>query len=247
MLKLKRNGKSQLITIMISKKENFLNRTFLIAFMIALSVHLIPFFVLKISKINLNYPNQLFSPTAITSDLFFNDYPENGVGAELSDLYELKKSFLSLALPSISIPEPIHTPKPLSFETFQAQATPNIDLQESLTDDNTLFVSVPKIRISISGPAATKQFSLEGVPDIAITLNLPATEVEQERLEHEILIDNASGKIIWISPLSTSLNKELNTRAENMLKHLNFEISNIPTHTSGLIETIFSLQKKTKE
>lgn len=245
MLKLEKDEISREIAIRLKPRDRFLNRPFIAALAMALALHFVPFMLIKIAGIRLDFPDLLLPPIVVDADP--KGIEEQNSAAEVIENTSAKRDQLepvplAIEVPSferiISLPtfsERLEVP-PQDNHFWEAESKALLALSEMLAPE----IALAKARIVLSGPLGERKL-LKALFDSG-TIRGPSSQIEEKRLLYEVLVEGKSGQVVWFSRIQELPRQDLNRKGEEILKSLIFEASAEELVIPGFIEIIFALK-----
>ncbi|MEC7838895.1 MAG: hypothetical protein VX777_02515 [Chlamydiota bacterium] len=245
MLRLNRDENNRNVSISYKKKDSLFTSTFIFAFTFALLTHTLPLYVFNISSINLNYPKLVLPPVTVqTDDLPHNKFNENNTSSNLDQRIIAKRNALIPPFSKVELPKISDYQGDVNtiFPPHHFQISHLFDDYENavfLTNNNPISIVTihPAYEINAFGSLS------ESLPPIISEkkISAPASQIEKKRLIFSTIVDNESGKVIWIENVSKLKNKKLIKKATELLNDLKFNITKGTLFTYGDIEITFTM------
>jgi hypothetical protein len=239
MLKLTRNSHEGKINIIVREKEFFATRSLVIAFAIALGIHLGLWLLFHIAPFTILISNHVFPPTSVEADTPTNE----SVIAEMSLPMQTIRG-----LPNPPHASPIILPQPnfLSVRPVEYTKETNVtyDAFSQIEHDiyypsfqPLLYLSKKRLKIVVSGilgqyTALINEFENKDK-------SIPKFDIDQ-RISYMVIVEGRSGKIFWFEPIESAPSKEMNKLAENILLKMRFDTNPSLLAVSGEIELHFN-------
>lgn len=235
MLKLNKSTSSRDIHISIRERERYFTRSFLIAFGIAITFHLLFITIFHVAPFILRINQTVFPPTYIENVPF-----QDAMTLANADQIEVISSHLPPPLQSV--PQLPNSPSFSNFEqrkwhnksSSEASLFYNIEQQIYTPTFSPLAITTPLFHVKTTGVLAEK-FRLKS--DWEKKHRPPITQ--ESYAIYEVVVEGNSGRIFWFEPKQLTHNPALNQFATTLLSELRFETDqSIPT-ASGNIEMHF--------
>jgi hypothetical protein len=248
MLKIERKSRSE-TSVSLKESGRMLTPTFLLAFGIALAMHLIGITVFHIAPFKLRHSDAIFRPIQVKID--FVASIDSGVLAELENegparppIPEPSKATPHIqAMPPITVVRNVAHPRVKSVTHFPFNARSF----ESYAD-NFINIDLPApnkgepIKIRIAGDLANKPYALIGIDKNSLQLKDMHGDGSKKRgVSYHVKVENRTGKIFWSHALESVERKKLVHLAEKILASMQFEKSSQGFSSEGDIEIEFLL------
>ena len=245
MLKLERKSKNGQIDLLVRDKDLFLTRPLILAFCLALTLHLLFLVVFQVSLFKIMRSQTLFPEVVVTTDTtHLLDAAET-----LTDINIESMTLQGIPIPKFSEPK-IALYKNLVIDKSMGDTKKIevlndffVDLEKGVYSPELSVMSVnikKPFEMLISGPLAENNYVLEGGAENIISslakMKIPSTQV----IVYEVLVDEKSGKIFWFEVKKKSSIAALNRLAENLLRQLIFSKEPIVWTRLGEIEFYFN-------
>lgn len=239
MLKLKRNSRDGMISVIVRDKEFFITRPLAIAFAIAVGIHLALLGLFHVAPFSIVISSHVFPPTNVEAHNPSNE----------SVVAEMNAPALTIrGLPDVPPPiptifsQPIFlTVRPVEFakETHSAEMA-FIQIEQDIYQpafDPLMHLPKEPLNIVVSGILGqypTLHNGLEGEDS-----KIPKTDTDR-RINYMVMVEGKSGKIFWFELIQPSHDKILDKFAENLLRGMRFDTDPNTLIVSGEIELHFN-------
>lgn len=234
MLKLEINSKTHDISVRLHQEEASLNSIFLTALGIAISIHLIAFFMFHIELFKIA-PTTFFVPVDVqmiqnSSTALVNN---TNIDALLDGIVPPPPKIIASFpdIPLVTWGEEL-TP-------FNSPIMPLADNSFYLLHQSSPFLLVfPSARIYLSGKLSSKKI-IYADNDILERFFIKHGPLASTRVHYFVRLNEKTGQIFWYERQSSSFNEEINQLAEKILVSLQFELDPKRIDVSGEITFIF--------
>jgi hypothetical protein len=250
MLKLERDKQTHQVTIQATKSNRLFTNLFVTALIIAVSLHLAFFLVFRIDKGHENYPDLILPPVTVHVIPHQAGSPEHYTLTDYEAQALAKKSQYEPQPSQIIIP-PISQMVQTTFTTSEIHTIDysifrTLETEYLLKEHYPLVVSIPTPRITlhISGPLSALS-TKEPIHSIfEEVIDIPFDHLEQLRHTFDVIVDNATGKIMWYEKQEEPQYEHETIQPEDILLALSFEPDTGRLITRGHIEVITTSIRK---
>lgn len=231
MLKLEKRKRSQEVTVRLRDKDPTFDRPFLIAFGIAMGLHMFGFLLFHVSPFKVDNTNTIFAPILVNID--FDSEKEMITTETESD--RLRKRHLSepktseLSLPEFKTTVPDHDIVLLRPKSVRENPFTFLEKKFRINPIYSPDISAPSMEILVSGDLAERKIVEGDLYD--------STEVNSEDREHivyQVQVEGKSGEIFWFE--AKGGDPKLTSFAEDLLGMIRFESDPQQFVISGEIE-----------
>lgn len=252
MLRLEKSGRNREIHVSLGHKESFVSRSFLYAFFIALSLHLIGGLVFKVQLFKLIQSEYLFPPYVVDTDITLESVQSHLVNADIQT-QKYKAAYLQPPKTSSPVLPEMPLPKLISqLEYIKEEEAPEHAFISFETNPVDYFssrghtIEIPPVSLHLYGPIAGKEIFENSLADPELlpyfkSQKISPQDLEQKSLRYHVQIEEKTGRIFWFEPDFAIERKDRQLLAEKILKHLRFAPQKNSSFVStGEIEILFS-------
>lgn len=248
MLRLTRDFQTRQISIRTTGRETVFTQGLLIAFAMALILHLAFFFIFRIAKGRDNYPHLVFAPVTVYAA------PQH---ADSSGYYSLTE-YEAQALAKKSTYEPL--PSPVTIPPIFSKKIAKVDMDVGLLFKTleteyllkelfplAIEIPIPSVSLHIVGPLQEIAYQMPALPNWEKIVTLPVDQIKQFRYIFDVIVENASGKIIWYERQKPQVVAAHDHSIEELLLLLTFAPNSKGFITKGEIEILVTHTQKMKK
>jgi len=244
MLKLQRTSREGIISVIFRDKELLFTRPFVVAFAIALGIHLGLFLIFQVTPFKIGLSDTIFPPTRVEVD---TPSKESVLAHVIPTIPKIR------GLPSAPVSGPVllEHPKflhvrPVGYNkvsSIGANAFMHIKNEIYQPGFNPLVRLVKKpLEIVISGPLAERVLISDGIKVKSLNwLSLKNNSYGHgQRVVYSVMVEGATGKVFWYEPKQLTQEPSIDKFAETVLKDMQFAADVNAISMSGEVEMHFN-------
>lgn len=244
MLKLEKNRNE--ISIRLSSKDKFLNRSLLIALAIAFSLHFLAFAIFNVHIYFFQKENGFIPPVEVHSSI--EDLNNNNLIS--SQVEDDKNPLIKILRPKKIIPK-IEDPKfsyipiesKISFKENRHDSFAPIENEIEHKSFTNILSQTPILKINLSGNLSDLKIlplDLKKISQIEVAIE-HLKQLKELSLSFDVQVDGKSGRIFWIASKEAIEDNSLDQFFIDLLKEIQFQKSQSPSIYVGEIDLVFSL------
>lgn len=249
MLKLEKISRSREIMVSLRDRDPRFNRTFIIAFAIAFSLHLLAGVLFTIRPFLLDSSELILPPIAASADLSVNRE-----SMALAKVDKTERLHRTIPEPRYSVPKvpeltevTVNRQKEYVMKKELTAAPFAMIEKEVFSPDFTAWESSKQhapVQILVSGPLADKTIEVNGADSVELPLLNSDMRSNLIRALYAVEVENQSGQIFWYESQQKLENLEYRRLAEKILLNLRFHQDTKAFVTPGEIEIVFTFPEK---
>ncbi len=247
MLKFEKQNSRSALSVVMREKHPVFTSSLLIGLVLALVVHITPFFLIRIRS-GSNW--SVLPPFSILIERGDENLLKNSADYESETMKEKNHPWIppekNMEYPILSLNSKFFLEE---FVSGFSSGEDVLDLQEieneayrEMAAEVSFPVHFPEYEIKIFGDLSEIPVHIPK----SKTLALPHNTLNRSRLAFHILVDNEKGSVIWHELIAASGDQKKNQRAEKILKTLQFDAAHRGLFTAGDVEIVFTGAKDKK-
>lgn len=235
MLKLQKASREGIVSIIVRDKEQVLTKPFLIAFAIALAIHLGLMTLFHVAPFTIGVSHTVFPPTRVEANVGLKE-------SAIADLQPVVPTLRGLPPPPTTSPSLAHEPLFLSYRPMEyhkaemATQVTFVEIEKNIYEPTFSPLSSPAqepLRIVVSGVLA--EYEMKSMQPQALSAPIH----DPLRMVYSVMVKANTGKIFWFETQQESRTAAINQFAEALLRDMTFSIDPKMVVVRGEVELHF--------